>query len=159
MSRRITWTAPDGIARNQIDYILIDKKCASSINGHKTRSFPGADIGSDHNLVMLTMKLKLKRIKKTPQTRMKYGIEKLKDPEVHEAFCALIGGKFAPLMELDETQEMTEKFTEVMNEAVMKILGKERRKKQPILEKCIERPQSSKMKKIILRNTGLLIRI
>ena len=60
---------------------------------------------------------------------MKYYIEKLKDPEVHKAFCGQIGGKFAPLMELDETQEMTDKFTELMNEAVMKVLGEGEKEK------------------------------
>lgn len=64
MSRRITWTSPDGLTRNQIDYIMIDRKCATSINGNRTRSFPGADIGSDHNLVMMTLKLKLKKLSK-----------------------------------------------------------------------------------------------
>ena len=51
-SRRMTWVAPDGITKNQIDYILVERQCSSSINGNKTRSFPGADIGSDHQLVM-----------------------------------------------------------------------------------------------------------
>lgn len=39
ISRRVTWVAPDGITKNQIDYILVEKRCSSSINGHKTRSF------------------------------------------------------------------------------------------------------------------------
>ena len=32
----------------------------TSVNIAKTRSFPGADIGSDHELVMMTFKLELK---------------------------------------------------------------------------------------------------
>ena len=71
-SRRVTWVAPDGITKSQIDYILVERQCSSSVNGHKTRSFPGADIGSDHTLVMTTMKLKLKKIRRPPSSRVKY---------------------------------------------------------------------------------------
>ena len=35
----------------------------TSVNTAKTRSFPGADIGSDHDLVMMSFRLRLKKIK------------------------------------------------------------------------------------------------
>ena len=63
-SRRITWHAPNGEDKNQIDFILSPKRYASSIIRNKTRSFPGADVGSDHDLVMMTMRLKLRRLNK-----------------------------------------------------------------------------------------------
>ena len=56
-SRKITWHSPDGKTHNQIDYIMVKKRFSSSVNIAKTRSFPGADIGSDHELVMMTFKL------------------------------------------------------------------------------------------------------
>ncbi|XP_069995005.1 craniofacial development protein 2-like [Penaeus vannamei] len=99
----------------KIDYILIEKKCFSSINGHKTRSFPGADVGSDHNLVMTTMKLKLKIIQQPPSSRIKYDTSRLKNAETLETFRSKIGGKFAPLLEMTEIQEVTDLFTEGMN--------------------------------------------
>ena len=58
---------------------------------------PGADIGSDHELVMMTFKLYQKRVKKLGHARIKFDLEKLKDPEVAEAFHAMIGGKFEAL--------------------------------------------------------------
>ncbi len=43
-----------------------------------------------------------------------------------------IGGKFAPLLTLDEAVETTTtSFNEVMSETADKILGKERKKTQP----------------------------
>ena len=39
---------------NQTEYILLRKRFQSGVNIHRTRSFPGADIGSDHDLVMMT---------------------------------------------------------------------------------------------------------
>jgi len=44
------WTSPDGQHRNQIDYILCSQRWRSSIQPAKTR--PGADCGSDHELLM-----------------------------------------------------------------------------------------------------------
>ena len=63
-SRKIPWHSPDGKIHNQIDYIMVKKRFKTSVNIAKTRSFPGADIGSDHELVMMTFELHLKRAKK-----------------------------------------------------------------------------------------------
>ena len=48
--RLYTWTSPDGQHYNQIDYILCSLRWRSSIQSAKTR--PGADCGSDHELLM-----------------------------------------------------------------------------------------------------------
>ena len=63
-SRKITWHSPDGKTHNQIDYIMVKKRFKTSVNIAKTRSIPGAHIGSDHELVMMTFNLHLKRAKK-----------------------------------------------------------------------------------------------
>ena len=47
--------AQNGQHCNQIDYILARKRFRSGVNIARTRSFPGADIGSDHDLLMLTL--------------------------------------------------------------------------------------------------------
>ena len=61
LSRRTTWHSPDGVTRNQIDHILTSWRFTSNINGAKSRTFPRADINSDRDLVMITMKPKLKK--------------------------------------------------------------------------------------------------
>ena len=71
------------------------------MNRARTRSFPGADIGSDHDLLMMTFHLCLKRISKPKHTRHKFDLEKPNDPNVFETFQAIIGGKFAPLTIMD----------------------------------------------------------
>ena len=115
LSRRWTWTSPNGSIKNQIDYILIQKKYVSSVQTNKTRSFPGAVVGSDHNLVMMNIKLKLRRLQKKKPCRIKYNIELLKNPIYKQNFEVAIGGKFGPLLLLDDMQEMTDGFTEGMN--------------------------------------------
>ena len=61
--RLYTWTSPDGQHRNQIDYILCSQRWRSSIQSGKTR--PGADCGSDHELLIAKFRLKLKKVGKT----------------------------------------------------------------------------------------------
>ena len=55
-----TWTSPDGQYQNQIDYVLCSQKWRSSIQSAKTR--PGADCGSDHELLIAKFRLKLKKV-------------------------------------------------------------------------------------------------
>ena len=61
--RLYTWTSPDGQHRNQIDYILCSQRWRSSIPPTKTR--PGADCGSDHELLITKFTMKLKKVGKT----------------------------------------------------------------------------------------------
>ena len=58
--RLYTWTSPDGRHRNQIDYILCSQRWRSSIQSAKRR--PGADCGSDHELLIAKFRLKLKTV-------------------------------------------------------------------------------------------------
>ena len=61
--RLYTWTSPDGEYRNQTDYILCSQRWRSSIQSAKIR--PGADCGSDHELLITKFRLKLKKVGKT----------------------------------------------------------------------------------------------
>ena len=53
----------DGQHQNQIDYILCSQRWRSCIQSAKTR--PGADCGSDHELLIAKFRLKLKKMGKT----------------------------------------------------------------------------------------------
>ena len=61
--RLYTWTSPDGRYQNQIDYILCSQRWRSSIQSVKTRL--GADCGSDHELLIVDFRLKLRKAGKT----------------------------------------------------------------------------------------------
>ena len=57
------WTSPDCQYRSQIDYILYSWRRRSSKQWAKTR--PGADCSSDHELLIVQFRLKLKKVGKT----------------------------------------------------------------------------------------------
>ena len=59
--RLCTQTSPDGQYWNQIDYILWSWR--SSIQSAETR--PGADYGTDHELLIIKFRLKMKKTGKT----------------------------------------------------------------------------------------------
>ena len=61
--RLYTWTSPDGQHQNHTDSILCSQRWRSSIQSTKTR--PGADCGSDHELLIAKFRLKLKKVGKT----------------------------------------------------------------------------------------------
>ena len=61
--RHYTRTSPDGQYWNQIDYILCSQRWGSSIQSAKIR--PGADCGSENELLIVKFRLKLKKVEKT----------------------------------------------------------------------------------------------
>ena len=71
--RMYTWTSPDGQHRNQIDYILCSQRWRISIQLAKPR--PGADYGSDHELLIAKFRLKLKKVGKTTRP-FRYDLKK-----------------------------------------------------------------------------------
>ena len=84
---------------------------------------------------MMTFHTRLKRISKPKHTRLKFDLEKLKDPNMLESFQVMIGGRFAPLtiMSNEDTDidSMITTFNTAVTETASEILGKHRRKKKP----------------------------
>ena len=100
---------------------------------------PGADVASDHDLLMMTFRLRLKNTTRKKGTRIRFDLQKLRDPEVNESFQAMIGGRFAPLSLLNSNELDIETAISTFNEAIIdtatKILGKPKKSKQPWVTK------------------------
>ena len=123
------------------------KRFRSGIKTARTRTFPGADVGSDHDMVM-TFQTRLKNSRKPTQPRIRFDLEKLNDPKVVSAFQATIGGRFAPLATLvDEDADldsMATHFNKAVTDTAAELLGKQRRKRKSwvtaeILDLCDQR--------------------
>lgn len=74
--RLYTWKAPGDNARFQIDFIMIKERFRNSIKNVCTH--PGADIDSDHNLLVAKMKVELKKIKSSHRNE-KWNLHSLKN--------------------------------------------------------------------------------
>ena len=128
-SRRWTWHSPNGQHHNQTEYILVRKRHQSGVNSARTRNFPGADIGSDHNLLMMTFCLRLNKISKPKHSRLKFDLKKLKDPNMLETFQAIASLTIINNEDAD-LDSMITTFNTAVTETVSKILGKHCQKKQ-----------------------------
>ena len=76
--RRYTWKMPGDLGRFQIDYILVKQRYRNAVKNSK--AYPGADVDSDHNLVMIEDEVRLKTIKKT-KIRKKWNTGKFKEEQ------------------------------------------------------------------------------
>ena len=80
---------------------------------------------------MMTFRVRLKGSKKAKNTRLKFNLDKLKDPNISSLFDARIGGKFGPLLLLEgDVEAITNNFNEMMTEVATDILGFRRPKTQ-----------------------------
>ena len=90
---------------------------------------------------MMTFRVRLKKARKPNQPRLRFDLEKLRDPDVACTFQATIGGKFAPLIGLsDEDMDidtMITTYNTAVTDAASEILGKERRRKKPWVTKDV----------------------
>ena len=102
------------------------------------------------NRLMMTFILHLQRVKNQGSIRIKFSLEKLKDPTIAECFQATIVGKFAPLLGLENQDTKIDALINSFNTAVTEtdnnILGKHRPAKPwvNILKLCDKRRELKK---------------
>ena len=66
---KLTWTSPDQTTRNQIDHMTISRQWRRTMED--VRVYRGADAGSDHKLVITSLKVRLAKAPVTVQQRTK----------------------------------------------------------------------------------------
>ncbi|KAG1671332.1 Craniofacial development protein 2 [Nymphon striatum] len=98
-----TWKSPGDITRNQIDYIIINQRFRNTVKQVKT--YPGADINSDHNPVVMKMNIKLKKMKKKHQKREQPDLNLLRQEEYRKKFNVEIENKYASLCVEEDVEE------------------------------------------------------
>ena len=125
--RLYTWTSPDGQYQNQIDYILFSQRWRSSIQSAKTR--PGADCGSDHELLNAKFRRKLKKEGKTTRP-FRYDLNQIPYDSTVE-----VTNRFKGLDLLDRVpEELWTEVHDIVHEAVIKIILKKKKCKKA---KCL----------------------
>ena len=121
--RLYTWASPDGQFQNQTDYILCSQRWRSSIQSAKTR--PGADCGSDHELLIARFRLKLKKVGQTTRP-FRYDLN-----QMSYNYTVEVINRFKGLDMIDRVPE--ELWTEVCDteqEAVIKTIPKKKKSKK-----------------------------
>ena len=98
-THKATWRSPDHVTKNQIDHACINKKFRRSCQD--VRVMRGADIPSDHHLLVITVKLCLKKHATATTSRTRYNLGLLRNREVKAQFQLKLSNSFQPLQELE----------------------------------------------------------
>ena len=129
--RLYTWTSPDGQYQNQIDSILCSQRWRSSIRSAKTR--PGADCGSDHELLIAKFRLKLKKVGKTSRP-FRYDLS-----QIPYDYAVEMTNRFKGLDLIGRVpEELWMEVHDIVQEAVIKSIPKKRNAKRK--NGCLRRP-------------------
>jgi hypothetical protein len=80
---KVTWISLDHSTKNQIDHISISRKFRRSLTNVRNRR--GADVGSDHHLVLADFQLKIMAARNRFETRgRRFDIQKLQEKRKQE---------------------------------------------------------------------------
>jgi len=100
-SHKVSWVSPDNITQNQTGHIVISKRFRRSLLD--VRKKRGADIGSDHHLMIANFRFKILAARKTCETRQKkYNVQKLQKPSIKEEFKSELKNRFSVLSTQNE---------------------------------------------------------
>lgn len=134
--RLYTWKSPqDGhngrVVRNQIDFILTNQRFRNSVVSVK--AYPGADIGSDHNLLCAKFRLRLKKL--TPRSRgPKFNLNRLNSPTTVENLQGKINSGLSKLTTLEMTDCCTDdgwnKIKSAISNPSVELLTREKQHKR-----------------------------
>ena len=153
---KATWVSPDMRTMNQIDHVCICKKFRRSLQDVRVKR--GADVASDHHLLVAKMKLKLKR-HYTEQTanRTRYNTSLLKDQAKKEEFKISLSNKFQALSEIleDETTEgKWQRVKETVQSTCQEVLGNSKpAHKEWITASTLSKIEERKRKKAEINNS------
>ena len=131
--RRIyTWKKPGDSARYQIDYILVKKRFRNGVKN--ARSYPSADIYSDHNLVMARIEVKLKKLQKRKTCQKTWCLDDIKNKK--ESFREYTEDQFT-VGEAVEMEDRWRYFKNVITTGAKQVIGykKKRQAKKPWVTK------------------------
>ena len=118
-----TRTSPEGRHQNQTNDVLCSQRWRSSTRSAKTR--PGADFGSDHELLIAKFRLKLKKVGKT--TRLfKYDLN-----QIPYDYTVEVRNRFKGLDLIDRVPgELWTEVCDIVQEAGIKTIPKKKKCKK-----------------------------
>ena len=143
--RLVTWISPNHRYRNQIDYILVYKRWRSSFKAAKT--YPGADCDSDHQLLVATMKMRLRKIKRQKKP-VRYDISKISDN-----YRVKVKNQFQCLLDHDHQETSPEELWQEIKKVVLEA-AEETVPKRKSRKRLKERDWKRRMQE---ESTGILL--
>ena len=101
-----TWVSLDGKTQNQIDHIAISHRSKSSLQDVRVKR--GADVGTDHHLVVGKIKIRLARLVKKKVGRIRYNTKKFREGDLRGTFAIKLQDRFESLYIEEGNEEVSE---------------------------------------------------
>ena len=133
---------------NQIDYIICKTRWRSNVR--RVTTLPGAECGTNHNLLIADVKIKLKRIQRAKQTP-KYDVE-----NIGLEFAVEVKNRFNGLQLADrEPEELWNDIPDIVKDTADKRVPKGRKSRSGYLTKRCKSQTNGEMceAKEITKNT------
>ncbi|MGL5901241.1 MAG: reverse transcriptase domain-containing protein [Cetobacterium sp.] len=155
---KATWVSPNHTTENQIDHICINKKFRRSMQDVRVRR--GADVASDHHLLVARLKLKLKKNWEMAHSAcQKYNTALLRDDSKQQEFKVSLSNRFQVLQDLLEEEggnleSKWEGIKEAVIEICQEVLGpKKHQHKEWISADSLSKIKKRKEKKMAISNS------
>ncbi|CAM4977717.1 unnamed protein product [Rotaria socialis] len=129
LNRKWTWDSPDGIHKNMIDLVIVQKRWKTSVTN--CRTFQGADISSDHSLVLCNIKLKLKKLQHKPRHDQRYDMNQLKDQTTRQLYQARIENNLKKIHSTCNLDEHAAQIEKAVKEALQATVTLNKTPKKP----------------------------
>ncbi|CAH8650448.1 unnamed protein product [Schistosoma curassoni] len=155
---KATWISPDHTTENQIDHICINKKFRRTMEDVRIRR--GADVASDHHLVVANLKLKLKKNWTSGQTAIqRFNTAFLRDTVKLNEFKIALNNRFQALQDLLKEEETTMEdnwkgIKEALTSTCQEVLGlKKYHHKEWISTETLDKIKERKNRKAAINNS------
>ena len=118
-----TRRSPRGSTANEINYICIDKHWRSAILD--IRVYRGADIGSNHYLLITSLRLRLKQ-KQITHPQCPFAVEKLNDRTIVKQYQLKLQNWFQILENIAEIEDSWTQFKDIITMSAEETIGRRR---------------------------------
>ena len=128
-NRKWTWASPDGIHKNMIDLILVQRRWKTSVLN--CRTFQSADISSDHSLVLCNLKLRLKRTFSKPKQCCRVDVSRLTDERIRQSYSVALTANIANVDTTQNLEAHANEITQAIQKTVDEMIPTKRKTKYP----------------------------
>jgi len=152
-NRKWTWASPDGIHKNMIDLILIQRRWKTSVIN--CRTFQSADISSDHSLVLCNIKLRLKKMLKKVQESYRVDVNQLKDEKIRQLYSTTLLNNMKDIGPTCNLEEHASKIRQAIEYSVETTIPKKRKTKKPWISEATLKLADEKRKLKQMKNISI----
>jgi hypothetical protein len=150
--RKWTWASPDGVHKNMIDLILIQRRWKTSVIN--CRTFQSADISSDHSLVLCNIKLRLKKMHNKSRQPLRIDVNLLKDEKIRQSYCATLAKNMENIEPTCNPQVHADKLRQAIQSTVESTVPAKRKARKPWISETTLKLADEKRKLKQLKNVS-----